>query len=69
MIVVGTGLDHFQDVILPFDARAAYRFAAIVADRESLGHASRNASLATRNTGDFISTGIEVVNPWREPGR
>lgn len=72
----------FQDVILPFDVRAAHRYAAIVADRESSGQpiatadaqiaavcASRNAGLATRNTGDFVSTGIELVNPWQAPAR
>lgn len=68
----------FQDVILPFDVRAAHRYAEIVANREATGHpiatadaqiaavcASRNATLATRNTSDFTSTGIQLVNPWQ----
>ncbi|MGH3447598.1 MAG: type II toxin-antitoxin system VapC family toxin [Nocardioidaceae bacterium] len=67
----------FDDVILPFDARAARRYAGIVASRESAGRpiatadaqiaaicASREAMLATRNTGDFEATGISMLNPW-----
>lgn len=72
----------FQDVILPFDVRAAHRYPEIVANRESRGHpiatadaqiaavcAARKATLATRNTDDFDSTGIPVVNPWQAPSR
>lgn len=72
----------FQDVILPFDVRAAYRYAEVVANREARGDpiatadaqiaavcAARNAALATRNTGDFESTGIQLVNPWQAPPR
>lgn len=68
----------FQDVIVPFGVRAAHRYADIVADREATGHpiatadaqiaavcAARNATLATRNTSDFKSTGIQLVNPWQ----
>ncbi|MGL5808808.1 MAG: type II toxin-antitoxin system VapC family toxin [Nocardioides sp.] len=67
----------FGDVILAFDARAARRYARIVADRERTGRPiaaadaqiaaicdSRRATLATRNTGDFDGTGIGLINPW-----
>lgn len=67
----------FDDVILPFDARAAHCYAGIVADREKAGRpvasadaqiaaicSSREATLATRNTGDFDGTGINLINPW-----
>lgn len=76
---------EFADVILPFDARAARRCGGIVVDRETAGLpissgdaqiaaicAAHDAILATRNTGDFESTGIQVVNPWLTnpgPGR
>ena len=67
----------FDDVILPFDARAARRYGGIVSDRESAGRqiaiadaqvaaicASRQATLATRNIADFESTDISLLNPW-----
>jgi predicted nucleic acid-binding protein len=67
----------FNDVILPFDAPAARRYAGIVTGREGIGQpiaaadaqiaaicASRDATLATRNTGDFDSTGVRLFNPW-----
>ncbi len=67
----------FDEMILAFDARAARRYGAIVAGREQSGRpittadaqiaaicASRKATLATRNTGDFEGTGISLVNPW-----
>jgi hypothetical protein len=69
----------FGDFILPFDARAARRYARIVAGRQAMGRpigmadaqiaaicAGWQATLATRNTGDFDGTGIAVVNPWQE---
>ena len=68
----------FDDVILPFDARAARRYGGIVAGCESVGRpittadaqiaaicASRQATLATRNTADFEVTGISLLNPWK----
>jgi predicted nucleic acid-binding protein len=67
----------FDDVIMPFDARAARRYGGIVAGRESAGRpitvadaqvaaicASRGATLATRNTADFEATDIRLLNPW-----
>ena len=71
---------EFDDVIVPFDARAARRYGRIVADRERAGRpiasadaqiaaicASREATLATRNAGDFDATGIVLINPWESP--
>lgn len=68
---------HFGDVVLPFDADAARRYAGIVVGRDRAGHpitsadaqiaaicASRDATLATRNTGDFEGTGVGLINPW-----
>lgn len=67
----------FGEVILAFDAHAARHYAGIVADREEAGHpiatadaqvaaicASREATLATRDTGDFDGTGVSLINPW-----
>lgn len=69
----------FGDVILPFDASAARRYAGIVTRREQAGHpiatadaqiaaicASREARLATRNTDDFGDTGVSLINPWND---
>ncbi len=70
----------FEDMIIPFDARAARRYGDIVAGREEIGHpiatadaqiaaicVSREASLATRDTGDFDATGVTLANPWNDP--
>ncbi|MBU1802927.1 type II toxin-antitoxin system VapC family toxin [Nocardioides sp.] len=67
-----------QDLILPFDVRAAHRYAEIVAGRDATGRpiatadaqiaavcAAREATLATRNISDFESTGIGLVDPWQ----
>ncbi|MDN5896816.1 MAG: VapC toxin family PIN domain ribonuclease, partial [Nocardioides sp.] len=67
-----------RDLILPFDVRAAHRYAEIVSGRDAIGRpiatadaqiaavcAAREATLATRNTGDFESTGIDLVDPWQ----
>lgn len=70
-------LADFDDVMLAFDAQAARHYGRIVADRERSGRpiatadaqiaaicASRDATLATRNTADFDDTGIGLINPW-----
>lgn len=67
----------YDELIVAFDARAARRYGSIVAEREMAGRpiatadaqiaaicASNGATLATRNTGDFEGTGIDLVNPW-----
>ena len=69
----------FPDQVLAFDLAAADAYADVVAHRDNLGipidgfdaqiaaicrtHA---AVLATRNTKDFINTGIRIVDPWQD---
>ena len=67
----------FEEDILPFDAKAAVRYATIVRRRDRVGlpidgfdaqiaaicH-SHVAELATRNLRDFRDTGINVIDPW-----
>lgn len=61
----------------PFDATAASHLADVVSARAEAGRpisvadAQRaaicralEATLVTRNTGDFIATGIDLLNPW-----
>lgn len=63
--------------IIAFDAVAAPRYADILAAREAAGLPiatgdaqiaaicrSRDAVCATRNTKDFIHSGVALVNPW-----
>jgi predicted nucleic acid-binding protein len=69
--------DDLQGRVEPFDIRSAERYGILVADRERAGKpitvadaqiaaicTVRRATLATRNTKDFVDTGIELVNPW-----
>lgn len=70
--------DKFPERILPFDLEAALVYPKmVVAKRVRLGHPisqfdaliasvcqSRNATLATRNTGDFEDCGLTIINPW-----
>jgi predicted nucleic acid-binding protein len=66
------------DKVLPFDARAALRYATLMANRDRAGPPmagfdaqiaaiclSYDAALATRNLKDFQHTGVELINPWR----
>lgn len=79
-VAAGDVFAAFDDVILPFDARAARRYGSLIAGCEGAGRpiaaadaqiaaicASRDASLATRNTGDFDATGLSLINPWEGP--
>lgn len=63
--------------ILAFDSSAATEFARIVADRRRAGRPiedfdaqiaaitlSRGMMLATRNSPDFVGTGLALVDPW-----
>lgn len=75
--------EDFADRILPFDDNAAAHYADIATAREQRGTAvsmadaqiaaicrCHSAELATRNTKDFASTGVALVNPWpRRPDR
>jgi toxin FitB len=69
--------DDFQGRVLAFDEVAAQRYADIVTARERLGRPigmadaqiaaicrTANATLATRNTGDFGGTGVDLIDPW-----
>lgn len=65
--------------IAPFDETAAAHYADIVVHRERSGRPisaadaqiaaicrSHGAMLATRNSADFVATGIELSNPWAD---
>ena len=67
----------FRGRTLPFDGEAAVAYAAICTEREHLGRPisqfdaqiaaiarSRGAALASRNTPDFESCGVQVIDPW-----
>lgn len=69
--------EDFYGKVLPFDERAAIRYADIVASRERTGRPidvadaqiaaicrDLGATLATRNIADFEETGIPLIDPW-----
>ncbi len=69
--------EDFAGRILPFDSEAAGEFARITVSRRKLGRPisqadaqiaaiarAFQATLATRNTGDFENCGVKLVNPW-----
>lgn len=69
--------EDFRDRILPFDRPAASAYVAIAADRRALGRPisqfdcqiaaiarAHGASVATRNTSDYESCGVDLLNPW-----
>ena len=73
--------EDFAGRLLAFDSDAAKAYAAIAAERRAAGRPitaldcqiaaiarARGAAVATRNVGDFGGCGIDVVDPWREPG-
>jgi predicted nucleic acid-binding protein len=70
--------DDLEGRVEPFDANAATHYAAIVSDRDKAGRPigmadaqiaaiclKLRARLATRNTGDFLDTGIDLLDPWQ----
>jgi hypothetical protein len=69
----------FPRQVLSFDVAAATAYVDVVAGREADGNPisgfdaqiaaicrCQAATLATRNTKDFIGTGISLIDPWRE---
>jgi len=71
----------FRGRVEPFDVLAADQYADVVAGRERAGQPIStsdaqiaaicrvlNATLATRNTADFTSTGVDLINPWKAAG-
>jgi hypothetical protein len=69
--------ENLADRVLPFDSAAAHEFAELAASRRRAGQPiaeadariaaisrSRDAALATRNVGDFVGCGLELINPW-----
>jgi toxin FitB len=70
--------DDLAGRVEPFGQPAAAQYAAIASSRERAGHPisvadaqiasicrTLGAVLATRNTGDFEHTGIDLVDPWQ----
>ena len=70
--------EDFRGRVLPFDEGASVRYADIVTGRCARGRPigvaaaqiaaicrDQAATLATRDTGDFEGTGIELIDPWR----
>lgn len=70
--------DDFEHRVAPFDEQAAVHYADIVVRRDRSGRPisavdaqiaaicrSHGAVLATRNTSDFVSTGITLADPWQ----
>jgi predicted nucleic acid-binding protein len=70
--------DDLGGRVEPFDVSSAAHYAALVSAREKAGlpigvadgqiaAVCRNleATLATRNTGDFEGTGIDLIDPWQ----
>ncbi len=69
--------DGFEHRILSFDEKAAQFYGEIMANRKTIGRplsildgqiaaitCAQNATLATRNSRDFIECGIELINPF-----
>ena len=70
--------DALRGRIMPFDERAARRYADVITGREQAGRPigvpdaqiaaicrELGAVLATRNIKDFEETGVELVDPWQ----
>ena len=71
----------FRGRVEAFDVLAAEQYADVVTIRERAGRPIStsdaqiaaicrvlNATLATRNTADFTSTGVDLINPWKAAG-
>lgn len=69
---------RFQERVLPFDRAASTHYARIVSERSRRGlpiatadaqiaaitSTMAEATLATRNTADFVETGVQLHDPW-----
>ena len=68
---------EFAERVLPFGGGAATAYAVIAAERRRIGRPigildaqiaavtrSLDAKLATRDVDDFVSCGIDVIDPW-----
>ena len=68
----------FAGRVLPFDGAAARAYAAIRAERRTMGRPiaeadaqiaaiarTRGAAVATRNVVDFEGCGVEIIDPWK----
>ncbi len=71
----------FADRILPFDTRAARRYAELVVKARAAGKgfptpdgyiaaiaASHDLAVASRDTSAFTAAGLTVINPWTAAG-
>ena len=69
--------DTFAGFVLPFDVESSTHYAQVVAERLGAGRPigladaqiaavvrQHRGVLATRNTADFVETGIAIINPW-----
>ena len=74
--------EDFAGRVLPFDGAAAIAFAAVFAERQTVGQPisfpdcqiaatarAHSARVATRNVADFGGCGVEVANPWNGSAR
>lgn len=72
-----TVTETFAGVLLAFDSGCWSFYADIVSDRRASGHPiasfdaqiaavcrQHDATLATRNTAEFVGTGVPLVDPW-----
>ncbi len=70
-------LELFADRILPFDTRAARRYAALAVSARAAGKgfptpdgyiaaiaAAHEFAIASRDTSAFTAAGVTVINPW-----
>lgn len=68
-----------NQMVIPFDAQAAFQFGVVVSLRRQLGKPistvdaqiaatcrAYSATCATRNIKDFSGTGVTLLNPWEE---
>lgn len=71
--------ETFGGAVLPFDLDSTLHYADIVSTRRRAGTPisafdaeiaaicrQYQATLATRNVADFVATGVEIIDPWKE---